>query len=495
MKFKNNSTGSSDKNFTKPQKTESPTPKRFEPLATIPPSKSNKKVVVKSTSKKKKTIKKGESKVALSMTDLYKTKNPFKAAEEGSSDRTSNKVEDNEVTKLTSAVATPAEDQGKPISTLNSDDTIDSTGNMDVSKPEKETDGDNPVEGGPKETLDQDDVGPDVSKSLVQSATPNEEAVCEEKELSAESDLEEGAIPEKSVEKSQTEKGSRSVDEEADSDEKDSVKDLVDVDNIDTDEDPPEQIIVDSVAKRIRSNKGKVVPTSGKISKKSGIADDETPKNKTKMTSVGPKKSWSKAMVKSGVGSSKKRKVVSSSESEYDAEMDVLNITSPESKKADRKMELLIVENVPIDKVSFHLPSFTQRWKFIYHLRLALERELSEEALKIEEVMSLIREAGLEKTVCKLGECYEKLVREFLVNIPKDCDNPLRRDYQKVYVRGECVNFSPNIINNFLGVEGRAAEVEATDNQICKEIMSKKVQVWSKKRNFFVGKQSMKYAV
>jgi len=109
--------------------------------------------------------------------------------------------------------------------------------------------------------------------------------------------------------------------------------------------------------------------------------------------------------------------------------------------------------------------------------------------------MSLIIEAGLEKTVCKLGECYEKLVREFLVNIPKDCDNPLVRDYQKVYVRRECVNFSPNIINNFLGVEGGAAEVEAIDNQICKEFMTNKVQVWPKKRKISSGKLSMKYVV
>ncbi|KEH22345.1 hypothetical protein MTR_7g444780 [Medicago truncatula] len=459
MKFKNDPPVSSDKNSTKPQKTESTIPKRVEPLTTIPPSKSNKKTVDKSTSKKKKTVKKGEPKVPLSMTDLNKTKNSFKAAEEGSSDQTPNKDEGNEVTVLTPDVATPVKDQGNPNSTLNFDepvpsrklglevlnDAIDSTENMDVSKSDNETGGENSIEGGPKETL---------------------EVVSEKKELNVESDPEEEVIPEKSVEKSQTEEVSRSVDEEADSDEKDSGKDVLDVDKLDMDEVPLEQIIVDSVAKRLRSNKGKVVPTSGKISKKTGTANDETPKNKAKMTGVGPKKSWSKVMVKGGARSSRKRKVVSSSESEYDAEMDVLNITSPESKKADGKKDLLLVEDVPIDK----------RWKFIYHRRLALERELSEEALKIEEVMSLNREAGLEKTVCKLGECYEKLVRQFLVNIPNDCDNPLRRDYQKLYVRGKCVNFSPNIINNFLGVEGGAAEVDATDNHIFKEIATNKVQ-------------------
>lgn len=181
MKFKNDPPVSSDKNSTKPQKTESTIPKRVEPLTTIPPSKSNKKTVDKSTSKKKKTVKKGEPKVALSMTDLNKTKNSFKAAEEGSSDQTPNKDEGNEVTVLTPDVATPVKDQGNPNSTLNFDepvpsrklglevlnDAIDSTENMDVSKSDNETGGENSIEGGPKETLGQDNVGPDVSTSLV----------------------------------------------------------------------------------------------------------------------------------------------------------------------------------------------------------------------------------------------------------------------------------------------------------------------------------------
>jgi len=58
-----------------------------------------------------------------------------------------------------------------------------------------------------------------------------------------------------------------------------------------------------------------------------------------------------------------------------------------------------------------------------------------------------------EDNVQNLGECYKMLVKEFLVNIPDDCDSPIRREYQKVFVRGECVKFSPTIINKFLGVE------------------------------------------
>ena len=117
------------------------------------------------------------------------------------------------------------------------------------------------------------------------------------------------------------------------------------------------------------------------------------------------------------------------------------NIIPSTSKKFAGKKIVQTVANVPIDKVSFYLPENAQRWKYIYHRRLALERELGKEALEIKVVMQLIKEAGLIMTVCNLGDCYEKLVKEFLVNIPDECDNPLSREYQKVFVRGECVNF------------------------------------------------------
>jgi len=107
---------------------------------------------------------------------------------------------------------------------------------------------------------------------------------------------------------------------------------------------------------------------------------------------------------------------------------------------------------------------------------LAVGRKLGEEALRIKVVLKLIEEAGLMKTVCNLGDFYEKLVKEFFVNILKDCDNLLSRDFQKVFVRGERVNFSPNIINKFLGVtEEGVGELEATNNQVSREITANQV--------------------
>jgi len=118
-----------------------------------------------------------------------------------------------------------------------------------------------------------------------------------------------------------------------------------------------------------------------------------TPKTKSKTTSVGPKKGWSKVQVKSTAGRSRKRTII---------------ISFVSKKSVGKKVEV-----------------YAQRWKFIYHRRLALERQLAKEALEMQIVMNLINEAGLLKTVSNLGNCYEKLVKEFLVNISEDCDNPL----------------------------------------------------------------------
>ncbi|XP_050909074.1 uncharacterized protein LOC127122839 [Lathyrus oleraceus] len=107
-------------------------------------------------------------------------------------------------------------------------------------------------------------------------------------------------------------------------------------------------------------------------------------------------------------------------------------------------------------------------------MRVALERELGKDTLKCKEVVELIEVVGLIKTVTKFGPCYENLVKEFVVTIPDRCDDVKSADYRKVYVRGNVMTFSPIVINKFLGrTEEPQAEIEVTDDQVCKEITTK----------------------
>jgi hypothetical protein len=149
-----------------------------------------------------------------------------------------------------------------------------------------------------------------------------------------------------------------------------------------------------------------------------------------------------------------------------------------------------------MDNISFHFIESAQKWKFVANRRLALERELSDEALEQKEIIALIEKAGLMKTVSGIGDCYEKLVKEFLVNIPEDCDNPLSKEHHKVYVRGKCVMFSPAIINKALGnKEDGYAEMEITNNNICKTITANQVKIWPSRGKVPSVMLSVKYAI
>jgi len=400
------------------------------------------------------------------MTDIYEKENPliFTVVEPnvGASEKDL-KITDAEATvKITADVASSEVEKGNPSATLkyvvyesdrklgleDLNDVIDSTENMNVDDPKPKDDF---IQPSPEKTDERKEVGPGVETSLGQQEKQgNDDDIISEDESGQKSGSDQGVPFKHTAEKSCHEEKKQLEGEqtEVESDlvedvsvEKDE-EDVVNVENINSDDIPQAKRDVESVANRLRSNKGKAVPS--KV---------ETPKTKTETVGVGSKKGWSKVKVKSTAGRTKKRKGVSTSELEYDVEEDVSNIIPSTSRKSVGKKIVQTVANVPIDKVSFHLPENAQRWRFIYHRRLAMERKLGKEAPEIEIVMEFIKEAGLMKTVCNLGDCYEKLVKEFLVNSSDDCEDPLSREFQKVFVRGEWVNFSPNIINKYHGVE------------------------------------------
>ncbi|XP_058765961.1 uncharacterized protein LOC131639486 [Vicia villosa] len=117
-------------------------------------------------------------------------------------------------------------------------------------------------------------------------------------------------------------------------------------------------------------------------------------------------------------------------------------------------------------------------------------------AKSVGEILELIQEAGLLKTVCNLPKCYERLVKEFTVNLFEDCGNSKSVDFRKVFVRGKCVSFSPYVINNFLVRTNEAQpELEVTDNKVCQVITAKQVKSWPLKEKLTASKPSIKYAM
>ncbi|XP_050889406.1 uncharacterized protein LOC127094641 [Lathyrus oleraceus] len=173
------------------------------------------------------------------------------------------------------------------------------------------------------------------------------------------------------------------------------------------------------------------------------------------------------------------------------------NVSDTLSKKKPTTSNLAAsVPEVPIDNISFHFASSVNRWKYVYQKRLALERELAQNVLDCKDIMDLIQEAGLIKIVTQFSKCYEMFVKEFIVNLSKECVDGKSKEFRKVNVRGKCVNFPPSVINKYLGRPDVAQpELEVTDNKICQVITANQVRKWPLKGKLVASKLSVKYAM
>ncbi|KAL5124521.1 hypothetical protein HKD37_02G004904 [Glycine soja] len=321
---------------------------------------------------------------------------------------------------------------------------------------------------------------PDADTDVPTSSTPNVSVPDADKDVPTSSTPNDEVLSSSSKERSTKEEDQATEETPAPRAPEPAPGDLIDLEEVESDEEPIANKLAPGIAERLQSRKGKTPIT------RSGRIKTMAQKKSTPITPTTSR--WSKVAIPS-----KKRKEISSSDSDDDVELDVPDIKR--AKKSGKKVPGN-VPDAPLDNISFHSIGNVERWKFVYQRRLALERELGRDALDCKEIMDLIKAAGLLKTVTKLGDCYESLVREFIVNIPSDITNRKSDEYQKVFVRGKCVRFSPAVINKYLGrpTEG-VVDITVSEHQIAKEITAKQVQHWPKKGKLSAGKLSVKYAI
>ncbi|KAL5133640.1 hypothetical protein HKD37_03G006932 [Glycine soja] len=321
---------------------------------------------------------------------------------------------------------------------------------------------------------------PDAEKDVPTSSTPDVAVPDAEKDVPTSSTPNTEVLSSPSKEESTEEEDQATEETPAPRAPEPAPGDLIDLEEVESDEEPIANKLAPGIAERLQSRKGKT-PI-----KRSGRIKTMAQKKSTPITPTTSRRS--KVAIPS-----KKRKEISSSDSDDDVEPDVPDIkrTKTSGKKVPGN-----VPDAPLDNISFHSIGNAERWKFVYQRRLALERELGRAALDCKEIMDLITAAGLLKTVTKLGDCYESLVREFIVNIPSDITNRKSDEYQRVFVRGKCVRFSPAVINKYLGrpTDG-VVDITVSEHQIAKEITAKQIQHWPKKGKLSAGKLSVKYAI
>ncbi|XP_058760522.1 uncharacterized protein LOC131633859 [Vicia villosa] len=86
--------------------------------------------------------------------------------------------------------------------------------------------------------------------------------------------------------------------------------------------------------------------------------------------------------------------------------------------------------------------------------------------------------------------------KEFIVNLSQDCGDGTTDDFHKVYVRRKCIDFSPTVINLYLGRDAEAQpELEVTDNEVCKVITGGKVKKWPIKSKLSASSLNVRYAL
>ncbi|XP_050919038.1 uncharacterized protein LOC127136534 [Lathyrus oleraceus] len=254
------------------------------------------------------------------------------------------------------------------------------------------------------------DVVPDVSTSLAQPDNTTET-------LMDKSDVNVSTLsPEKLKDKERSEGMTGDLDNKDKNsiEKKDQPTDMVNIEDLDSDDVPIGQILAPCISKILKNRKCQAIESSSTPSK-----------SIRKRASGGPKKRWSKFVTHVSKKKSLKRKEVSSeySESDHDVEHNVHDILSTARKQASGKKIPTNIPEVPIDNIFFQSVENVEKWKFVYQRRLALEREMDKDAFECKEVTSLIQEAGLMKTITSFGKCYEMLVKELIVNISKECDN------------------------------------------------------------------------
>ncbi|XP_050941306.1 uncharacterized protein LOC127149565 [Cucumis melo] len=123
------------------------------------------------------------------------------------------------------------------------------------------------------------------------------------------------------------------------------------------------------------------------------------------------------------------------------------NITT----KTGRKKIPPNIPSVPIDGISFHHEESVQHWKFVVQRRIVGEVNVSDKHQSCMSIMDLIERAGLAKTILSAGPFYPQLIREFVVNLPNELNDPSSPDYQTIRIWGFKFVISPIVINGFLG--------------------------------------------
>lgn len=93
-------------------------------------------------------------------------------------------------------------------------------------------------------------------------------------------------------------------------------------------------------------------------------------------------------------------------------------------------------------------------------------------------LVPLLREQGLLRTLQKVGPYSKWLTLEFYTNLTYNSINPNNEYFNKAFVCDSWYDFSPNIINNFFNTSAHEDDFEANMDLIAKELIHAHYSSW-----------------
>ncbi|KAA0059938.1 flocculation protein FLO11-like [Cucumis melo var. makuwa] len=137
------------------------------------------------------------------------------------------------------------------------------------------------------------------------------------------------------------------------------------------------------------------------------------------------------------------------------------------------------------------------KWKHVVKQRIANEANIADQYNFCLAILELIRNAELIRTVSKVGPFYPRLMRELIVNLPSDFNDPSADEYQKVHIRGVCFNVSPDLLNSYLGITLSAdyAVSYPTLERLAEELTGGTILAWPVDGQLQVASLTVKYSI
>uniref|UniRef100_A0A9I9E7Q9 Flocculation protein FLO11-like n=1 Tax=Cucumis melo TaxID=3656 RepID=A0A9I9E7Q9_CUCME len=118
------------------------------------------------------------------------------------------------------------------------------------------------------------------------------------------------------------------------------------------------------------------------------------------------------------------------------------------STKTGRQKVPPNVPSVPIDGVSFHSEEEAHKWKYVVKRQIMDEANIVDRDNFYPAILELIRNVRLIHTVSEVGPFYPRLMRELIVNLPSDFNDPSGDEYQKstILTPLDTVGSAPRVI-------------------------------------------------